>query len=309
MNYHSQRLNRTLVVKNSVDRSRDLLAYLASNRNQVKYYQDKKIGVLLINDRDCTLPRFAHPVFVPSDSKLIVDNTNYVFADIRGLRDGEAQLMERYAHHVAVWESPEIRDNFSNLTLLPMISYVNWVTSVFSNRFNLDAEEAQKLSVMFALFYQTASKSHAELLSKEEITTTVNRIVRATGLTETNIINALEMLEEGDMGTDQHAPTIYQLAQWLRKISPRLQKLITPENIIAPLAPTFMGSRGTTIAGVAVEYPPAFLTMLITVLEDRTYQRCTLKKVVGERVLTGRYKQLGDEFLRSYVWYKNQYFS
>lgn len=308
MSYQIKQLRHTLPVRNQVDRRSEYIAYLIQNRSAVQYFQNKKIGILLIEDKDAPLQRFAHPVFIDGSSKDIVGDTSYVIADIRGLRREEAEVMKRYAHHIAVWETPEIKDDFSSLTLLPFISYVNWVTSVFSNRYNLTAAEAQGVGVVFSLFYLAQSKPCSELLSPQNVNTTLSRISQATGLPERPILDILELVDE-DHFSNEAAPNLYALTLVLKALSPRLEKLMSPETIIAPLSPTFMGSRGPALASVAVEYPPAFLTLLVTVLEDRTYQRCTIKKVVGERVLTGRYKRLGDEFLRSYVWYNNQYFS
>lgn len=297
---NKKKLHLTNVCRFRKLEARDLASYIIDHRSEATYLQNRKLAILTVSDNSSTLPRFALPFFIDHRDKIIVGDTDFVIVDVRGLKASDVEMMKNLALHTLVWESSYTNEEFTGFTQLPLIAYTRWQTVMMSNRFNLSADEQNEVGIYFALFYMLQTRTTKELFNSSNYSGTVQQLQNATGISVAKITSVLESIDEKDFPEDK-APELSQLIDKLATTSPRLKSILTDWTILLGITGnSFMGPRGSSLCNLATEYPPAMITLLITLLIDNSFHRSTVANLLKDQVLSGKYRQLGKDFTRTY---------
>lgn len=150
--------------------------------------------------------------------------------------------------------------------------FASWVGEMFARRFALDAEQQVRISVLAAFYYLClfVEKDRADLrrfipiISK--VTMTGTPFVMDTLRDVDHIANLLELLD-----------TIKNVLQ-----TERLED-VGIDIVITMLAGSWFGPNHAILVGIALEYPPAWNTLLYLSLTDRSTRASGIAKVALRR--------------------------
>jgi hypothetical protein len=152
---------------------------------------------------------------------------------------------------------------FSQLGILPIRVYARWISEGLVRRLGLDPADQLRISVLAAYFY-LSSMSQVELSDGQKIGVS-NLIGRALGLPVDHVLPVVQAA--GYLSNLKEFLTACQTAEGA---SPRLEAA-NVGLLYTLLNSSWFGARKSLIVSTALEYPPTFLTMLLTAYTDRSY--------------------------------------
>lgn len=152
---------------------------------------------------------------------------------------------------------------FTQLGPLPTKVYARWIAEGIARAYGLDPLSALTLQVVAAYYYMCQLIDEAEMDEGRMfgMASVISRLFNVTPDLVAKIIGDLGHLHDG---------TGLVNAMRTATRNPRLESL-TVGLLYTKIAGSWYGANNRTIAGVAVEYAPTFLTMLYTAFTDRGY--------------------------------------
>jgi len=152
---------------------------------------------------------------------------------------------------------------FSQLGILPIRVYARWVSEGLVRRLGLDPADQLRISVLASYFY-LSSFSAVELTDGQKIGV-ASLIARALGLPIDHVLPIVQ-----SAGFNPTMKDLLTTIQQAEGASPRLEAATVPL-LYTLLNSSWFGARKSLIVSTALEYPPTFLTMLLTAYTDRSY--------------------------------------
>ena len=234
--------------------------------------------ILSNNEETQDIPTFTQPMLIVSGTKASI------VVDMRGrgnrlLVDGVLVLPKsglewniiKQAMIMKVWILGG-RESLYQMSDLPIKVYSRWVSEKIASTLTLDPLVARHLQVACAWWYICQHHAPAALSEDEYLSKSIyiSRIAMVPNEQAYEIIAACGYI--GDI-VDFCNRTKVALS------SPRYQQ-ITPKLLVAALAGSWFSARET--AGVAIEYPPTFLAMLHTAINERGFRDTPIAKIAEQ---------------------------
>lgn len=198
--------------------------------------------------------------------KVVIDSR----ATKRERRDGAPVVAQPSDYRFAVREAgltflwaTEGAAGFSQLGILPIRVFARWFSEGIVRKQGLDPMDQLRLQILAAYYYVSA-------FTAEEMTE--GRRVGYASL----ISRALSVPTEQILRVTEHAGVLTGLSSLVEACrsgegaSVRLESL-SPALVYTLLGGSWYGARSRNIVATALEYPPTFITMLLTAYSDRTY--------------------------------------
>lgn len=152
---------------------------------------------------------------------------------------------------------------FSQLGELPIRVYARWVSEGISRKLGLDPMDHLRLQVLSAYYYVSSFLSDGA--SPQRLVGMASLIGRALRIPMDKILPFIT-----EAGTLTDAASLIHAFKTGHEASPRLEAL-NVGLLYTLLNPSWYGARKSIIVAVAVEYPPTFLTMLLSAYTERGY--------------------------------------
>lgn len=220
---------------------------------------------------DKQIPAFVHPIVVPYNdhSNVFVDSRPFGKVDphenrfvVRNAIEYKAMLYRGALNKMWVIEKPAfIRD----ISPLPINIFVTWLSESISRRFMLEPQEQYKIAILAAIFYNSNFTNETVLddREKQRLTSQLMRVLKFKGE------DVLEILE--------HHSVIKGVADFCKIAeevtgSIRLKQL-NPGVLFSVINNTFFGPNASEIVAVAIEHPPTWLGILISVILNFNYYK------------------------------------
>jgi hypothetical protein len=159
--------------------------------------------------------------------------------------------------------------------------YIRLVSETLVRVLHLSAYDQQPLAVLTGYFYYTLFIGNQEILRNEAITHEEREkiIVAVSRITRVNPSKVEEIIRE-----DLTRPyTLQDFAEMLKREipTPRLEKL-SDALIMQMLGGIWYGGNARQLVAVALEFPPAWLTMIFQAVNDRGFRGAGLTKMVED---------------------------
>ncbi len=209
-----------------------------------------------------------------------------VVLDARGLkrerRDGPPVIISAADYRFAVREALLtylwMNDGpmaFSQLGILPIRVYARWVSEGLTRSLGLDPLDQMRLSILAGYYYMCQFQSNeTTALSPTQLVGMANILSRALAIKIEDVMHALTGL-----------PILTDLASFMATVKGDGASLRFEQAnnglLYTKLGGTWYGARARTIVGVALEYPPTFVTMLLSAYADRTYHSSYFAKLAA----------------------------
>lgn len=157
---------------------------------------------------------------------------------------------------------------------LPASVFMRWVSESLVRRLGLSPSDQQALVALSGFFY--FSQFTNEPMTDER--SHINVASRIARLTRVPVAVTLELLRDAG-----RVDSVFEFVELLkaRVQSPRMENL-NPGLLYAVLGGSWFGAAGREIAGVALEYPPYLAAMIYTAVNDRSYRKTGLNKLVEQ---------------------------
>jgi len=225
------------------------------------------------------VPAFIHPMVLPRKDE---NESLCVFADIRSTgsydkNQHQFTLRNKYEYMMSVlyaglqefWtlDNPTI---LLGLSHLPMAAFSRWLSENIVRRFGLTPQDQMTISVLAAYFY--ICNFTTEKFNDSELRRYVGMIARATFVNGETILGIIEKHERLENIDD------FCLAAREETGNVRLDEL-NKGLLISIVGSTWFGNSKELLA-VALEFPPAWLTILYAAYTDKTYKNSAIAKMV-----------------------------
>jgi len=188
----------------------------------------------------------------------ISQSTHHTFLTLRGM------LEYLWAHDGA--------DSLQFLGQIPFRVYARWLSESIVRRLGLPPEEQQRISALAGYYYQCLYQPFSDLKGDQKLQMAV-KIRNYVGIpTEVTLplIDPLVILN----GIDEFCEAVREMIP-----NPRLNNL-NPAFLISICSGVWFGPAAKEVAAAALEYPPAFIAMVYTALNDRTMHGAQFTKLV-----------------------------
>lgn len=227
-----------------------------------------------------TVPAFHHPLAVEDIDRKII----YV-ADQRPnmviTRDGAQKVSQTSNYNFLIlrtaleqlWNT-DAREDMLLMGAIPFRAYSRLLSENISRRLGLTPDVQQQLSALTGYFYQ-CQFTDAKALSADEKLAMAIRIKNFVAIpTEVTLplIDELPILTNMESFCD---------AVRLAVPNPRFEKL-NPAFLISICGGVWFGPAAKEIVAVSLEYPPTFIAMVHTALNDRTMHGALFSKLVDQ---------------------------
>jgi hypothetical protein len=200
--------------------------------------------------------------------KVVIDSR----ATKRERRDGPPVISAPADHRFALREAVltylwavEGPEHFSQLGILPIRVYARWLSEGITRRLALDPLDQLRISIMAAFYYMSSFRD----MSGEDSDTVklgfANLISRALSVSVEEVLKRIMPVGQ-----------LTDLNSLITAIKDADGASVRMESLNVGLVYTVMGScwygaHAKNIVARSMEYPPTFLTMLMTAFSDRTY--------------------------------------
>ncbi len=236
--------------------------------------------VFLVSPYSKAIPPFHHPVLVEPESGkpfIVVDQRPNAVVS----RDGTTKVSQTSGYDFLnlraalewLWMNGYY-DDLSLLGAIPHRAYARLVSENLTRRLGLTADVQQKLAALSGYYYQCLFKPSAVVNEDTQLSMAVrNRNYQAIPVEVTlPLIQQLPILTDLDSFCEAVIQTIP---------NPRLTKL-NPAFMISISAGVWFGNAAKEVVAAALEYPPAFLAMVFTALNDRTMHGAQFSKLIDQ---------------------------
>lgn len=228
------------------------------------------------------------PFSQPITNKEIPTLANTVVLDGRSLLrpDGTAVRIDVFQHTILtakltkLWVEGDAtaRHDFLNVGDFALKAFTSWVSSALALRLSLDFGQTSMLRALTTIYFlqlHEAVDSHTTPLEQDRI---MVRAARALAGVDPVTLHAA-------VGEVPPLESISDFVAWVKKVmnSPRVEQL-TVGFIYIALGASYGPAYREAVA-IALEYPPMFIAMVYSAVNDRGYSKTGLGKTV-ERVIS-----------------------
>ncbi len=194
----------------------------------------------------------------PDESRFPVKNkTEFDFVRVRTLLS-------------AFWATGNYND-FRYMPRTLMAVYASWISENLSRRFALDPKDQQSISVLAAMYYQTLFKEESEF-SDADKQRLAGQIAQVTYAKAENVFRIFDQI--------QPMKTLGDFCENIKTVldNPRVAE-INPGLIVSVVSGSWFGSNAREIAGIAIDHPPTWMTLVYSAFADRSYKNSPLAKI------------------------------
>lgn len=174
-----------------------------------------------------------------------------------------------------------------DISPLGLMVYSHWMGESVAKRFALDARQQLQVSVFGAIFYLNCfwDKSDA---GSEDTAYLMSAITRICGYRHSDVVDIVE--------THPIIKDLEELCEVIKSFtqSVRLEDL-NAATLTGVLVGSWYGNAGRELVGVALEYPPVWLTLLFQAICNRGFKKAGLTQIVERNT----YRKHHDGFVRS----------
>lgn len=174
-----------------------------------------------------------------------------------------------------------------DISPLGLMIYSHWMGESVAKRFALDARQQLQVSVFAAVFYLNCfwDKSEAE---SEDTAYLLSAITRVCGYRHSDVVDIVET-----------HPIIKDVAELCEVIKAFTQSVrledFNPATLFGVVGGSWFGNAGRELVGVALEYPPVWLTLLFQAISNRGFKKAGLTQIIERNT----YRKHHDGFVRS----------
>lgn len=254
----------------------------------LKQFNDR---IKFITEEQTEVPLFIHPIYDREKQIVYVDTRGYTSID----RGGELKIRSEYDYQLSImraklelaWQLEDRTDIYSALELPNQIA-TRWISETISHRYGLTPVQQVKVITVTAMFIigQYFNSIEDEL----SINRYLQMISRQYLLDATTVVQVAETLENA------FPRDISEFIEALQRleISPRLKEFnrLVFFNMLS--GSWFMNANHLQIVSLAVEYPPAFASLVYMATQFSVYKRSG----IGQRVDKANRQNAHATFIR-----------
>lgn len=247
--------------------------------------------VLVIDalDESAMIPAFIHPISLVHDvdvnnshlhaaHEMIVDCRPYVRYDarsgqttIKNLPDYHAAVL--YGNLASAWidgDRMRLRDVSVHATTI----FSSWISENITRRFSLSPREQLDLAILAAIYYQGLF-SEGEGMTEREMNGMVATVARAVRVQAAEVFEFIERLNLTlpISSITDFCGLAYEVTGSIRL------KEFNAGLMFDVVGGSWWGPSARELTAVALEYPPAFLTMLVIALTEKSYRKVGIARI------------------------------
>lgn len=220
------------------------------------------------------------------ETELVMDGRSILKADGTPNRTDIFQHACLTGQLVKFWYTGDVsaKRDMLNLGDFPAKAFISWMAGAITLRLGLDFGQAAVLRALTAVYYIQLFGPLTAHPTEDEVDRLLSRASRLVpGTDATTLKNTL-----GDV------PALHNLGDyvaWVRKVlnSPR-SEMLTVALIYTSLGFSFGVAYREAVA-VACEYPPIFIALVYSAVNERSYSKTGLGKVVEKIISRGQDKE------------------
>ncbi|MNZ95078.1 hypothetical protein D3C78_1142090 [compost metagenome] len=245
--------------------------------------------VVLVTPAAEKVPTFVLPITSEEYADRKLNDNGAVFMDARSFMRREARsdtgfvvnnqmqadFFNRIGELTALWvRDPGMREDFLRTGDIAAQVYISWVSSTIANKLGVDLEVAREIQIITALFYVQRFYSAEDCLSdrgKEKSVKLIQRWTRAPLPLITGIVDDMPymaLLEDFIKGLQAHFSNNTRISQ------------VNAGFLVMTLGRSWFGYGAQEIAAVAIEYPPAYLSLVEAAANAKVWRKTHLGKLV-----------------------------
>lgn len=227
-----------------------------------------------------SVPPFNHPVTVdgkyivvdlrPFQNRILKDSNNIVTVPDGGF----AALLMKQAVLGLAWQTEA--DRLNGLSDLVVSVYASWVAGILSRRLNFPLTTEQDIAAIAAWFhlcqYDTHHSQTIDDPQSAEIVRVATRISRATYVKVERVLELIALV-----GYLRSLPEFIEAVQRLDDRRVMALNITLFFNLIA--GSWFGGPAAREIVAISVEYPPYFIAMLHTAINEKMYRKTPINEI------------------------------
>ncbi|AHI60330.1 putative virion structural protein [Erwinia phage vB_EamM_RAY] len=217
----------------------------------------------------------------PDGRTLVVRNRN-------GQLDAEQLIIRLKATAYWMLESSGPRD-LMNLSGVPMRIFARWITENISRRVGLDYDAVPRYLV-YASWYYFCLFFNKEQMSDDLRLIAINKIATQGGLRRDIVADVLQ--DVGYVGSISEFCETAQAVVGADQLS-----LVDVKTLITLAGNAWFGQNAKEGGGVALEYPPLFLSMLYGAMGNKAYRNTAIGTIADRK----DYQRDGAVFTRAFV--------
>lgn len=226
------------------------------------------------------IPPFSQTITI--DGKLVLDMrsyTNVTTNEVGGLvipTVGAAALQVKQALLQMIWlkEGPGA---FGSLGTVPMAIFGHWLAEAISRKAGLDAVDHQRLTIVFAWYYSCLMEQHDPAIlttTKEAFVAQIARVTYAKPPVVDAVLDDLDIITDID-GVVKAIETLN-----IR----RLDSMSVPLLLTLVAGSWFGGINAKQAVGIAIEYPPYFMTIIEAALTESMYKKTPFRTIADRQL-------------------------
>lgn len=242
------------------------------------------------------IPAFTQPILLESDDdkRFIVDMRPFTRSDRLGNISITSALDYKLNLYYSILASVWVHNGntlIESIAAFPARVYVQWLSGVITRTLNLDMVQQVQLKAVLGAYYFLLHEDGWHDTTTEDLEKTLppslqspTRIFAAKA-SYSNPHATQELLKDMPL-----INTLPSLIEYLHRLNPRYEAL-TLANLYAMVSRSWFGANAPTLCAVALEYPPAFNTMVYFALNYRGLNKTGIGTIVDNGKNSAEAKQ------------------
>lgn len=243
------------------------------------------------------IPAFTQPILLESDDddkRFIVDMRPFTRSDRLGNISINSALDYKLNLYYSILSSVWVHNGntmIESIAAFPARVYVQWLSGVITRTLNLDMVQQVQLKAVLGAYYFLLHEDGWHDTTTEDLDKTLppslqspTRIFAAKA-SYSNPHATQELLKDMPL-----INTLPSLIEYLHRLNPRYEAL-TLANLYAMVSRSWFGANAPTLCAVALEYPPAFNTMVYFALNYRGLNKTGIGTIVDNGKNSAEAKQ------------------
>lgn len=242
------------------------------------------------------IPAFTQPILLESDDdkRFIVDMRPFTRSDRLGNISITSALDYKLNLYYSILSSVWVHNGntmIESIAAFPARVYVQWLSGVITRTLNLDMVQQVQLKAVLGAYYFLLHEDGWNDTTAEDLDKTLppslqspTRIFAAKA-SYSNPHATQELLKDMPL-----INTLPSLIEYLHRVNSRYEAL-TLANLYAMVSRSWFGANAPTLCAVALEYPPAFNTMVYFALNYRGLNKTGIGTIVDNGKNSAEAKQ------------------
>ena len=242
------------------------------------------------------IPAFTQPILLESDDdkRFIVDMRPFTRSDRLGNISITSALDYKLNLYYSILSSVWVHNGntlIESIAAFPARVYVQWLSGVITRTLNLDMVQQVQLKAVLGAYYFLLHEDGWHETTVEDLEKTLppslqspTRIFAAKA-SYSNPHATQELLKDMPL-----INTLPSLIEYLHRVNSRYEAL-TLANLYAMVSRSWFGANAPTLCAVALEYPPAFNTMVYFALNYRGLNKTGIGTIVDNGKNSAEAKQ------------------